>query len=486
MLQSNIKKELNEEYIRFAKENQNFDRKSARKDIRELANNIAGFANADGGTLVIGITDDGKLEGFENYGSKLEDILKCSIRYLKTIPQIRSEKLKIINNNGKEDYILLLHIEISHNSLIRNNKDEVYLRRGDSTIKLTDEQIQILKIDRPEVSYENQVVMESTLADIDEEMVDIYKKSINAENKDNVDVLKARHFLKDINGVLHLTNAGVLLFANDPTAFFPSARLRVIKYAGSNMQTGENLNIVKEETFRLPLYKLIIEAQKFIKSQLRDFNHLNSNGIFEKNPEYPEFAWLEGITNAVTHRNYGMLGEHIKVLIFDDRMEIRSPGRLPGLVTLQNMKNVRYARNTKISETLLDLGLVKELNEGVSRIYDEMSKFFLDEPEYSYEEGGILKLVLKNNIVMRDRRIHETLQKNDRIKKNWERLSPVEKEMLRLINDRGEVSIREMMRYTGRARSTIHGCLKKLESLKIIEWIGTNNYDPRKRFIITK
>lgn len=110
-----------------------------------------------------------------------------------------------------------------------------------------------------------------------------------------------------------------------------------------------------------------------------------------------------------------MLGEHIKVFIFDDRMEIRSPGKLPGLVTLENMKNVRYARNTKISETLVDLGLVKELNEGVSRIYEEMNKFFLDEPEYTYEDGDILKLTLKNNIVMRDKRVHETLQKNEKI-----------------------------------------------------------------------
>lgn len=84
------------------------------------------------------------------------------------------------------------------------------------------------------------------------------------------------------------------------------------------------MNIIKEETFRLPLYKLIIEAQKFIKSQLRDFNHLNPDGIFEKVPEYPEFAWLEGIINAVTHRNYAMSGEHIKVFIFDDRMECSS------------------------------------------------------------------------------------------------------------------------------------------------------------------
>ena len=486
MLQSQLNEELNEEYLRFAKENQKFDRKSAKKDIKEIANHIAGFANADGGTLAIGITDDGKLEGFENYGNKDNDILKSSIQYLKTIPEIKTEKLNIINTNGHEDFILLLHIEISHNCLIRNVKDEVYLRRGDSTIKLTDEQIQVLKVDRPEVSYENQVVLQSSIQDIDEEMVNMYKNSIGAESKDNMEVLKARHFLKEVNGSYHLTNAGVLLFSNDPTVFFPCARLRVIKYSGNNIQTGENLNIIKEETFRLPLYKLIIEAQKFIRSQLRDFNHLNKDGIFEKVPEYPEFAWLEGITNAVTHRNYAMLGEHIKVFIFDDRMEIKSPGKLPGLVTLENMKNVRYARNTKISETLVDLGLVKELNEGVARIYEEMNKFFLDEPEYIYEDGNILKLTLKNNIVMRDKRVHETLQKNEKIKNNWDLLSSVEKDILRFINDRSEASTTELTKYTGRSRNTVLSYLRKLEDIEIIEWIGTSNHDPKKKFILKK
>lgn len=65
MIQSAINEQLTENYIWFEKENQKFDRKSAKKDIKEIANHIAGFANADGGTLVIGITDDGKLEELE-------------------------------------------------------------------------------------------------------------------------------------------------------------------------------------------------------------------------------------------------------------------------------------------------------------------------------------------------------------------------------------------------------------------------------------
>jgi len=176
----------------------------------------------------------------------------------------------------------------------------------------------------------------------------------------------------------------------------------------------------------------------------------------------------------------------LKIFIFDDRMEIKSPGKLPGLVTLENMKNVKYARNTKISETLLDLGLVKELNEGVSRIYEEMEKFFLDEPEYTYEKGDILKLTLKNNILMRDKRVSETLQKHTNIKNNWNNLPIFEQNIIRYINDRGEASTTELTKYTGRARNTVLNTLRKLEDLGIIEWIGTNNHDPKKKFIIKK
>ena len=89
-----------------------------------------------------------------------------------------------------------------------------------------------------------------------------------------------------------------------------------------------------------------------------------------------------------------------------------------GAFTLENMKNVRFARNTRISEVLLDLGLVKELNEGVSRIYEEMANFFLDEPKYEILQGDILMLTLKNNIVMRSKRKAENLLRNTKIMKN--------------------------------------------------------------------
>lgn len=436
-----------------------------------------------GGILVIGISDDGTLEGFENYENKDNEILSTLSNFLKTVPDIKSEKLNIINSNGKNDFILILFIETSYNSLIRNVRDEVYLRRGDSTIKLNDDEIQILKVDRPELSYEDQLVLESSISDIDEEMVNIYKEKIGASDKNYLDILRAKGFLKKAkNGNEYLTNAGVILFAKDPSVIFPCTRIRVIKYEGIYAKTGENLNTIKDESFRLPLYKAIIATQNFIRTQLREFSHLTTEGIFEKIPEYPEFAWIEGLTNAAIHRNYAMQGEHIKIFIFDDRMEIRSPGKLAGLVTLENMKNVRYARNPKISETMSQLGLVKELNEGVSRIYEEMEKFFLESPKYEISQGDILKLTLKNNYIMRDARETETLRKNHKINDIWISLSPLQKDIIQYISNKGMVNTNDLIKYTDRSKPTILKILKEFEYMNLIEWVGTNEFDPKKKY----
>lgn len=293
---SKINSILTIEYMCNEKENQFFDRKSAKKDIKELANHIAWFANASGGTLVIGISDDGKLEGFEECPEKYNKFLKItSGDYLKTMPKFENETINIINYKGNKDKILLIHISPSINTLIRNVKDEVYLRQGDSTNKLSSEQVKIIELDRHEISFEEQLNTRSSIDDIDLDMVEIYKNAISANEQDLLDILRARRFLikDDITRKECLTNAGTLLFAKDPSLFFPTARVRVIKFEGKEMQTGADLNIVKDKTFAMPLYKQIKESQKFVDTQLREFTHLGTDGEFVTVPEYPKFAWEE-------------------------------------------------------------------------------------------------------------------------------------------------------------------------------------------------
>ena len=161
-----------------------------------------------------------------------------------------------------------------------------------------------------------------------------------------------------------------------------------------------------------------------------------------------------------------------------------SPGDLPGIVTINNIKEKRYARNPIISRTLTELGVVKELNEGVLRIYREMSEFFLENPIYIEEKGISLKLILKNNIVMRNRRKNESLLKNKKINLVWNNLNSMEKKVLQIIFDKGDVTPIQIGEIINKDKRTVQRVLKKLGDNNLIEWFGTSIKDPKKIYRI--
>ena len=483
---SKINSNITLDYLSKEPENLYLDRKRAKISLQDLANEIASFANANGGIIVVGITDDGKIEGFNPYGiKKLNECQKVVTSYLKTTPSYKIEIIKVKNFKNEDDNILLFYIEPAMNNIIRNNKDEVYCRQGDSSIKLTSDQVRSLEYDRKERNFETELLIDSSIDDIDNEMAEHYRECLNTDSSIE-EVLKARGFLREKDGNLHFTKAGMLLFGKNPTVYLPSARVRVIKFEGTEFKVGTEMNIVKDRTFDSCLYKTIEQARDFISSQLREFTHLNQDGIFKTVPEYPEFAWYEGLVNAVTHRDYSNSGEFITIKLFDDRMEIYSPGKLGGFVTLETMKTKRYSRNPQIARVLSELGIVRELNEGVKRIYSEMKRFFLKDPIYSEPDNNSVLLVLDNNILMRGQRKEESMLKNQKIQEAWNSLNLVERNILTAIFDKGEITSGEVAKLINRSKPTAVKLLNKLMDMKLIEWTGTNKADTYGRYIINK
>ena len=482
---SKISPIVNINYLTSTRENLYFERKRAKVSMQDLANEIASFSNANGGVIAVGITDDGQIEGFNNYGiNKLNDFQKIVTNYLSPTPNYKAELIEIKNNKNEKDNILLFHIEPALNFIVRNNKDEVYLRQGDSSIKLNTEQVRSLEYEKGERNFESEVLNMSSTDDIDLEVMEIYKDKIGAINLSNEQVLKARGFLVEDNRKLCFTKAGMLLFGKNPSVYIPSARVRVLKFEGTNFQVGTEMNIVKDRTFDKCLYKILEEARDFINSQLREFTHLNQKGIFETVPEYPEFAWYEGLVNAVTHRDYSNTGEYITVKLFDDRLEILSPGKLSGFITLENMKTERYSRNPQIARVLTEFGIVRELNEGVKRIYSEMQRFYLKDPIYSEPNQHSVLLVLDNNIIMRSKRKTETMLKNSEIEQKWEQLNYQERQVLQAIYDKGETTSLEVAEIIDRGKTTAVKLLNRLVDYDLIVWTGTTKYDKFGRYII--
>ena len=455
------------------KENQYFDRKSAKIKPLDILKHIVGFANAGGGFLVVGIEDNGTVTGFNYREANAIDEFKTVAFVKLTDTPVITESLEIeVNIQGSTDKVLVLSVQPSFNRVIKSYDGSVYLRFGETTQKLNHEQITQLQYDKGETFFEDEVIQQSSIDDIDFSLVENYKALMEITEQSAEEILIARSFINEG----HITNAGILLFGNNPTKFLPQARLRFIRYEGTSAQVGRELNIVKEKTFDGAIPLIIKEAKDFINSQLREFQYLDADGKFKMMPEYPEFAWFEGIVNALTHRNYSIRGDYIRVIMFDDRLEILSPGCLPNVVTLENIRNRRYSRNPRIARILSEFGWVKEMNEGVKRIYSEMEKAFLKDPVYSEPNNNSVLLILENNII--NRRIRQLNSLESMISDNlFKSLSQDQRTLLQYAYNYGKVTSRIGSMILQRSNVHVIKCLKKLRDLNLLTWHGNSVTD---------
>lgn len=478
MIKSAINPTLTLEYMTTKHENKFFDRKSAKVKPSDIAPWIPAFANAEGGTLIIGISDKSmKIEGIDEFGEeKINQFINLPKDYCRPMPSYKEEFIDVINYKGEPDRILLLHIEPSIDRIIYMTNDSVWLRIGDRTRELKGEDIKLLEYEKGSRHYEDEINEDAEITDLDKGLIEEYKTRIDAIGVDTAQILRGRGLMKRKNGKDYLTNAAVLLFAENVAQFYPNCRIRFLRYMGTDIKVGTEMNVVKDKSFEKPILRLIDEAKAFIKDQLREFNALDPNsGRFSIVPEYPEFAWLEGIVNAVAHREYGMEGKYIKVSMFDDRLEIDSPGKLPNIVTVQNIRTTSFSRNPRIARVMTDFEHVRELNEGVKRIYSDMAEYFLDAPIYTEPERQGVKLILKNNIVMRSTRQKESAHKEigDEI---WKQLDSDEKKILTFITARKEAKAEELAVLINKTKRTVNNKLTKLLEKDLII-INGNKYD---------
>ncbi len=460
------------------KEGQYFDRKSARIQPKDILKHLVAFANAGGGRLVIGVEDDGTVSGFTFPKAHSQDEFRQVISLLRDTPLFpKFEVLEVESASQTKEEVLVISVDASTNKVIKSYDGQVYLRYGDQTSVLNHEQITQLEYDKGQRSFEDEIISGSSLDDIDEMLMQKYRGHMDVDASTQ-DILQARHMYID----RQLTKAAVLLFSKNPTKYLPQARVKFIRYDGVYANVGKNINIIKEKTFDDAIPHLIIKLKEFILTQLREFQYLDENGQFSAMPEYPEFAWFEGIVNALTHRNYSIAGDHIRVVMFDDRIEIDSPGLLPNIVTIENIRERRYSRNPRIARVLSEFGWVKEMNEGVKRIYNEMERYFLRSPVYSEPHNNVL-LVLENNILNRQFRI------NDRVKALlqdgvYNSLNDMEKRVVSYAFASNKVRVTELANVLDKSSVTTRSILKKLCAKGILEWYGTSNTDPKQYYYL--
>ncbi len=439
-------------------EDQWFDRKSARVSARSLADAAIAMANAEGGHLVLGLPN-GVIEGIDAAGANAENAWRqASLDF--AVPPLRSTvaRVECVDSKGNPNHLLVLSVE-SSTQVHSNSKDEVLLRVGDENRRLTFDQRRELLYEKGQASFEVTPVPGAVVGDLSNALLTAYAEAVG--HPDPMRLLKARGLVTRADEV---TVAGLLLFGEHPQQQFPEAFVRVLRYRGRERGAGSRQQLLEDIRCEGPIPRQLEHARQAIATVLPTRRALSADGRFEPIGIIPRDAWLEGVVNAVVHRAYSIAGDHIRVEVFDDRVEIESPGRFPGLVNIDDPRGItRFARNPRIARICADLHFGQELGEGIRRIYEEMRLAGLMEPRY-LQTAGSVRLVLSSEPV--DVELESRLPEGAR-------------DLLRLLRDGGPAGTGELVERTGSSRPTVLRRLRSLEDAGLVEWVGKSKKDPR-------
>ena len=282
--------------------------------------------------------------------------------------------------------------------------------------------------------------------------------------------------------------ACALLFANDPRMKFPGCLVRILRFDGEAEGTGEKFNAVKDFRIEGNVPSMIIQAAEVLGTQLREFSKLGKDGKFYTAPEYPQPAWYEALVNACVHRSYSLRTMNVFVKMFDDRLEVESPGGFPPLVTPQNIYEVHKPRNPYLMEALLYLDFVKCAHEGTRRMRDTMQEAKLPAPEFRQVDAAttpLVRVVLRNDVRQRRAWVDAdvTLVVGESVMKS---LSEDEKRAINFAAEYGEVSVSDVQRLTKRSWPSAKRLLSQLVVKKVLEHRVRKDLDrdPQARFMI--
>lgn len=232
------------------------------------------------------------------------------------------------------------------------------------------------------IDFEDTPVPNASIEDIDLSFVKEYTKKLGYGKSPEKYLRENKEFIAGKGKKLEISATAILLFGKNPERFFPRARVRFVRYEGTEAKVGAEMNVTKDVVFVGRILQVTEQALAFVGSQIKEHTYLGANTRFVTTPEYPEFAWKELIVNAIAHRDYSIKGTDIQIKMFDNRLTVESPGTLPGMVRLNNMRHVHFSRNPKIAQFLHEYEYVQEFGEGVDRLFDVMKAAGLPEPEY--------------------------------------------------------------------------------------------------------
>jgi ATP-dependent DNA helicase RecG len=357
----------------------------------QIIKTVIGFCNQNGGKLIIGVDNDGTICGVaEEEINRVLEYLDKSI-YEAIIPPIIAQ-VYAQRIGGKT--VLIIEVSSGANKpyYVKSEGLEkgTYIRLGRSTMHANADTIEELKWRSRGLSYDMMAVYHATLKDLDLDKFNEFialRKSERKGKKNINDLLLLYHLIIHEHAHTYPTVAGILLFGKNPQHFFSEAFIICSHFSGI-----EGRNAIASRDCTGTLLEQFQDAYDFVLSRL-NISFTIKGARRSEQREIPEVALREMLINALVHRNYH-INASIKIAIYENRIEIFSPGSFPGLLDVHNLKmGITSIRNKAITKIFREAGYMEKLGTGFITLFESYEKYGLPTPEV-IEGANYIKCIL--------------------------------------------------------------------------------------------
>jgi ATP-dependent DNA helicase RecG len=343
-----------------------------------MARSLVALANTRGGVLIVPLGPKSKADPAELRDRALHALLQSEPRLIVPLPYLVAQDVNA-------EWLDALVIEVPEGLPNVYALEGRYLSRENARNGvLNPRALRELMLIRGEGTWESTSPSGSSRDDLDWGKIDGYAQKILMGDDTVEDLLLRRGCLIKKGRQVKPTYAGLLLFGKQPQRWVRGAEILCARFNANEMDDA-----FARQTISGTLPEQIRRAEAFVSENMAHRSRIK-NWQRSDEPAYPAGVLREAIVNAVAHRDYRLSGSQIHVLMFNDRIEVRSPGRLPGHVTIKNIVRERYSRNEAIVQVLSDQGYIERLGYGIDRMLRSMKDAGQEPPQFEETEAGFV------------------------------------------------------------------------------------------------
>ncbi len=375
-----------------------------------LADELAAFANSAGGVVLLGVEDKGRtivgvpIEQLDAVEVIVREAAENSVKPA-LFPII--ERMTLPDGTGVERAIIRVSVT---RSLFVHSSPSGYLHRvGSSKRPMPPDQLARLFQQRSQsrlVRFDEMAVSRASLSELEE---DLWRRFVRPDSAELGETLlqKLAMAARDDEDQWRPTVAGLLLASREPHRHLPGAFIQALRYRGTSIgaepQAAYQLDAAD---ITGPLDHQIMQAVAFVRRNMTVSARKSVEGGREDHPQYSMLAVFEAVVNAVAHRDYSMAGSKVRLRLFDDRLELFSPGMLVNTMTTESLEFRQAARNEALTSLLARCPIVDDMltghrrhlmdkrGEGVPLILEHSTRISRRRPEYQVVDESELKLTI--------------------------------------------------------------------------------------------